>query len=82
MDEPIREMAIELKKKVSWTVFVWAIGVILIVIGLAFSFSVDAKNDAATLRNDVSRIDSRTDAQFAEVLRSLDRIEKEINTSR
>lgn len=69
-------------KKVSWAVFVWAIGILGTAIFFSFSFASSAKSDVSELESSVSRIDSRTDAQFAEILRSLDRLEKQINTTK
>jgi hypothetical protein len=68
-------------KKVSWTVFVWAVGLLATAIYFSFSFASTAKSVVAELDSEVSRIDSRTDAQFAEILRSLDRLEKQINAT-
>lgn len=69
--------------KVSWTIFAWAIGVLTISIAVSISYANSASSkadqaiqNASDVNTYATSIDSRTTAQFAEIMRSLERLER------
>lgn len=74
----------EIKSKVPWTVFTFAMTIILIALGWAFTATNAADEKANTFstrigiaETNLASIQATQAAQFDEILRRLDRIEKQ-----
>ena len=55
-DKKIEDIHRKIEHRVSWTIFVWAVGLITIIGGVVFSYSLQANNKADNAVNQVAEI--------------------------
>lgn len=78
----IQEFEKRIDSRVSWTTFAWALGIVLaVVFGLVGWINVAASTSQRALEK-ANMVDTRTAAQFDEIMRSLSRIEKATGISK
>lgn len=69
----------KLEAKVSWRVFIWAIGIILLLFGFCFTQISFANNKADNLRDKLEVQISEIQSQLTEISVDVKWIKKEIN---
>lgn len=88
-DTDLEALRSELKRKVPWAVFAWAIALIVSIFGVGLTVSTLAASRAVekadistmragTLETRVEGIDQRGRAEFNEIIRRLESIEKKL----
>jgi len=66
------------KKNVSWTVFVWVVGITTFLIAGAYSFAYAANVVAQNNRVEIKGIQSTIISEFSNIKQSLNRIENKV----
>lgn len=57
-DQQIGDITKELKTKVPWNVFVWAIGIIVVLMGVALTSATAAKDSVSDVQGDIKAINA------------------------
>ena len=80
-DRRIEDIHKKIETRVSWSIFIWAIGIVLIIVGVIVNYSIGASNKAdnaiqksQTIEGDIKSINT----SMGFIIRSLDEIKLEI----